>query len=277
MKIHLSCVVALSLLASDSIPIWAQPAIVPPEVVVPQPQPNDADFERADDSADALAFIGAFYHKLSRAESYRGHLVTVTTTSSKGKVLATKTVEMDSSWIADKEIQGAFRKAVSSFVVTNVRDGQTTNHKFRTVDNGIKSYRFNGAKNIWSERVQEEGETTLMFDAVHGPWMIALAMFGAGRKFEIEDLTVDGQDQVLVRSKPEDEYVFDAKTGDLKSYTRTVALEREEDYITRMEGRWLQHEFNVPLADALFDWKTPDGTEKVAPEKISIEAYLVGP
>lgn len=277
MRSNFSRVVVLGVLVCASLPIWAQPNVAPPAVVAPKPQPKGADFDRAQNSADALAIIGAFYNKLTRAKTYRGRLVAVTTTTDEGKILGKKTVEMESSCIGDPEIQGAFKKDVSSFVITRILNEKTTIEKLRSVDNGIKSYRLNETKNIWSEKNQEEGETTWMYDATDGAWNLALAMFGAGRQFEIENQVVDGQEQILVRSQPEDEYVFDAKTGDLKSYQRTVSLEGQESYITRVECRWLQHEFDVPLADSVFEWKTPDGAEKVAPEKIDFEDYLQGP
>lgn len=275
MKNNFSRVLALTLLVSVSSITWAQPNIVPPKVVEPLPQPKDADFDRAENNADALALMGAFYNKLTRAKTYRGRSIVVTTTTNGGKVLAKKTVEMESSCIGDEEIQGAFKKDASNFVVTRVLNGKTTVEKFRSVDDGIKNYRFNETKNIWSERPQEEGETTPTFDLVDGSWMIALAMFGAGREFEIEHQVVGGQNQIRVQSQPEDEYIFDAKIGDLLSYNRTVSLQGIED--VKVEVRWLQHEFDVPLADSVFEWKAPDGAAKVAPEKMNFQDFLGGP
>jgi hypothetical protein len=78
-------------------------------------QPKGADFDKAETSADALALIGMFYNKMTRAGSYRGRLVMVTTIVEKGRFISKRTTEGESSWIADKEIQGAIKKDVSDF------------------------------------------------------------------------------------------------------------------------------------------------------------------
>ncbi len=272
MKTSFSRVVALGVLVAVS-PVWAQPDTTLPAVVLPEPK--EADFDRAENSADALALIGAFYNKLTRAESYRGRLITVTTITDKGKVLSTKTAEIEASCIGDKGIQGAFKREASQFIVTTVSNGKTTVEKFRRVDDGVKNHRFNETKNIWSERVHEEGDTSEMFDVTEAAWTFALAMFGAKREFETETWDVGGQEQIVVQDKLKNQYTFDAETGDLLIWNHTVSL--GGGYRVQVETRWLQHGFDVLLADSLFKWKAPAGAKKVAPESMDFGAYLNAP
>lgn len=267
--------VALSLLVSASLPLWAQPLdLVAPKAVAPPQQPKDGDFDKAESSADALALIGAFANKVSRATTYHGRLIATTTVVDAGKLLSKKVVEIQSSWIGDKEVEGVFTKAASDVVYNETTNGKTTIQKFRMVDDGVNNYRFDQIKNVWSERPQEEGDTSWMWEAASDTWVFALAMFGAGKQFEVEHLVVGERDQIVVRGKPEDEYLFDGETGDLQSYTRTLFLEERAGYSIKVELRWLQSEFDAPLADSVFEWKAPDGAAKVAPASMDFEVYL---
>jgi hypothetical protein len=122
-----------------------------------------------------------------------------------------------------------------------------------------------------------EGETSGILDATDAAWTFALANFRAGREYEIESRPSTDKHQVVVQGQPEDEYVFDAMTGNLLSWNRTFFVNGAKDSTIKTECRWLQHEFDVPLADTVFGWKTPTDATKVAPEKLDFETFLVQP
>jgi hypothetical protein len=263
MKSRFSRAFALGFLACASLPSWAQPDIMPPET------PVMPSMKLGQSSADALALIGAFYTKLRRAESFRGRYELTSTFVKEGKVISKTTFELKSSWIDDGEREGVFNKSVQDYdaTYTNLEKGTTTTEKIHSVDNGIKNYRFDETKNVWSERTQKVNGTPIMLRIAQDAFAGALAVFGAGSAFKVERKLIDGQERFIVKNSPVKtvptyEYIFDANTGNLQS---VIGIFGE----SRQEARWLQSEFDVPLDDSIFSWKVPENAKQVAPEEMA--------
>ena len=275
MKSHFSRVVALSLLVSASFQVRAQP----PE---PPPPPIQRDPQRSKDNADALALIGGFYNKVRHAKIYRGRLMSVDTRFKDGKIEYQFTTEIQSSWIGDAKREGSISKSFTNYVTTRLQDGETTVEKFGSLHDGSENYRFNetnkrigsreevGKKTIfyklektWSVRDQVADTKAIPLQFTSNAWFEALTQFDGGINFKVERRTVEGQEQIVVKNAGSLAYVFDAKTGDLQSWTRTHTQGSKE-------YRWLNTEFDVPLEDSVFVWKAPEGAKEVAPETMRL-------
>lgn len=258
MKSHFSRVVALGFLVCASVPTWPQP----PEPVKPQaeatrPQPKKkVDYDFAEDNADALALIGAFQSKMTRAKSYRGRAILSVSTATRKKV-----VEIEESWLADPKQELQVSKSVSNLLYTFTSNGKTTFEKVRSWSDGIKSRLLYETNNTWSEEEWEFDETPSILETTRESLNSALVNFAEGREFNVEDVTIEGKERIVVThtDPAESEYIFDAPTGELQSWKRTVA-----GFTT--EFRWLQNEWNVPLPESNFKWELPQGAKKTDPD-----------
>lgn len=250
-------VFALGLWVFASLPTEAQP----PDVAPPQPQKAPA-LNLNQSNADALALIGAFFNKMSRARSYRGHMITTKTRVKEGKVVSKRTSEIESSWIGDAKREGTFSKNFTNIIYTVTLGDKTTVEKLRGVDDGTKSYHFYGTKNVWNERNQNPTDTAFPLALTRATWMFGLLSVGAGNQFKTERKDIGGQEQILV-SSPGLQYIFEARSGHLQSVTVSNPDETTE-------FRWLQTEFDVPLPDSTFQWQVPEGATQVAPESVKV-------
>ncbi|HEX8464162.1 MAG TPA: hypothetical protein VF627_06030 [Abditibacterium sp.] len=249
MKSHFSRVFALGVLTSISASSWAQPNIVPP--AAPKPP-----VFLANPNYDALAIIGAYYGKTRSAKSGRAKLVGTKSILRAGKVVATESVEVQSSWIGFSQLKGAVGKASSNIVYKVESDGNTTTNTLKIVNDGIKEYRFYETQNSWSERVEGVDEAPYLLSTMRLPWALALNGFTFGKELFVERKTVNGQEQIVVSGAPGNEYIFDAKTGNL-----LILRSSNENEV--IEIRYLETEFDVPLEESAFQWKRPEGAKQV--------------
>lgn len=262
MKSNFSHVLALGFLVSVLIPTRAQPNVAPPEPNAEPPQPpTTRQLNMSVSTSDALALIGAFHNKMLRAGSYRGRVVATKTLFKEGKVVSKRTLDIESAWIGNPKQEGAFLKSVSTTIFSTTVDDKTTIEKVRIVDNGTKNYRFYESKNVWSESDQKKsGDPTLSSSMTRLAWMLALASgLSRGNQSKIERKTVDGQDRLSLQILLGNEYILDANNGNLQSWKVSSANETTEVH-------WLETEFDVPLPDSTFGWKTPEGATQVTPE-----------
>lgn len=255
-----SRLVGLLFLVSAAVPTWAQPDIMPPQVVQgPNPKLTDSNVE-------AMALIGGFFNKMSRAESYHGRVTTTKNAFKEGKVVSTKSATVDSGWVRDAKKEDGLNKHFSKLVYTLTVDGKTTTEALDSVDDGTREYRFYGTKNVWSERPRNtDAGVPLILARV--AWMFALTHFAHGNEFQVERKVVDGQNQIFVGNGPNMLYIFDAESGHLQSFTLKSNSESTE-------FRWLQTEFDVALPDSAFQWKAPEGSTQVAPESVSVDVQF---
>ncbi|RYG69878.1 hypothetical protein EON80_08970 [bacterium] len=260
MTSNFSRLVGLSLLVTVAVPTRAQPNIAPPQIA------QGPNFKLTDSNVEAIALIGGFFNKMSRAESYRGRVTTTKSALKEGKVISTKSSTVESGWVRDIQKEDGLSKHFSKLVYTLTVDGKTTTEVLNSLDDGTKEYRFYGTKNVWSERPRS-ADLAVPLVLTRVAWMFALTYFALGNELKIERKVVDGQNQILVGNGLNVLYIFDAESGNLQSFTL-----KSNDEST--EIRWVQTEFDVALPDSAFQWKAPEGSTQVAPESVSVDVQL---
>ncbi len=253
MKSHFSRVVALSLSASVSAPVWAQP----PAPVAPEP-PKPVGPKYTQPNLEAIGLIGAFFTKLRRAESYRGHVVANKTILKDRKVVSTRTIEVQVSWIRDKEQENVYKKTNLDLAYTVVADEKTSVDNINVIEDSVKKYTFYESKNTWSKLSQSKNNAPLPLAFANVGMILGLLTINGGQEFLINRKIIDGKDRITVGVDANSQFIFDAATSNLLSLNTSSNTEK-------VEIRWLESEFDVPLPDPLFEWKVPDGATEVAP------------
>lgn len=248
---------------------FAQPDVKPQPDAKFQPDPatygailgRSAVFAANPDNQRAVAMMGAFFHAVSMAKSYRGHFIYTGKSAKEGKPTSTTTLDWESTWRRGD----VFQTSGSGFYSTTA-DGKETRDDIQGVDDGKNSYHLYSTRGVWSQRpTTKDAFSDFSQMAVNLPWLATMMQVLIAPDLKIEK----GEGETTVISSSDGKYQATFGADGLLKEFKTHSDDGDEAQL-----RIDRLELNVPVEEDSFKWKAPTNARQVAPSEVSVDYNL---